>query len=1131
MLKLWSFIIFCVSLLGQPWADAVTHAVTYQGRIIKPDGLPLVSESVNFALRIIVPNKNCSVYIETQNSVPMTNIDGSFLLQLGKGTRVGSSPVDFADIFSPSLSIPAGTTECLNGYTKIPGDSFQLQVSFDDGSGGQTLAGIDITAVPLAFESLNVGGTPSTSVLRVNGSSTPPLTHSKYQELLALLDGTSNQYQKTSGAPFATSALQLNGSTSGQIILKAPSAAGNVTWTLPGSDGLSGQVLQTNGSGILTWATPVSGASGTLSGISSAGAPIVIGGTASQPSVGITQANTTTSGYLASADWNSFNNKMDVSTFNSAVSGATCSAAQAMYWNSITSAFACASIAIPSTQVSGLVTSATTDTTNATNITSGTLSTARLPANVGIGTTSPQGGLHVVTNASTNLSALQTGVHVGVTTIASQDYAYLSLVGHAPTGGSFIDFHDAQNDGDADFRLRTNGPTLQLFTSNNSGTLGASPMMTFLGNGNIGIGNTNPSNKLEVAGNVNATGFTINGVPVATSTSTYWSQSGSNVYYTSGNVAVGTTSPTAKFQVESTAAGNVGGDATNSIYPARITDSPAGGAGNFNILDLRFDQTLGAAANSFGNLSFSAKETGGAFYNIAMVGAPITSGSGNALAGGLAFSTKNVNGNITEKMRIDSSGNVGIGTTSPTNKLQVTGNIVQYGGSANSFTGVVARNGTGDSDFTIDGRLIVDGVNTTKKVLIGSNSNHPVWMIVNGNSAMSLDTNGNVGIGTTAPVSALDIAKSSLTYSANTYNNLHITNKNDDVRFSFTKKDNATESGYIEFGGYSANTDPYSGIYMYTRATNDGVNASLSTRFAISEVTGNIGVGTNSPSALFHVMNPNISADTQFARFSSAGGSTGGVGYVTVGDGSTGGHSGYIGWDYGANGLVLNSHTAGGSVGGLFIKRVDNGFSRVGIGTTSPNYRLDVAGDINTSSCFRIGATTVSGTCTSDARLKNNIADYQGGLDSLLGVRVRTYQFNGLGEMPKTGETAVGVIAQELETTNPELVKSKMVRMHTNDETLTEIKVVDYSKFSYMLINAVKQLYAKILALGNQQETIKHELASKVDQSEINKLRIENRELRHKLETTELKIEDSLRQNQQLKEYLCSKDPKAPLCN
>jgi len=54
-------------------------------------------------------------------------------------------------------------------------------------------------------------------------------------------------------------ALRLNGSSSGYVELDVPAAAGSHTLTLPNSGGSSGQYLQTNGSGGLSWQTVTSG--------------------------------------------------------------------------------------------------------------------------------------------------------------------------------------------------------------------------------------------------------------------------------------------------------------------------------------------------------------------------------------------------------------------------------------------------------------------------------------------------------------------------------------------------------------------------------------------------------------------------------------------------------------------------------------------------------------------------------------------------------------------------------------------------------------------------------------------------------------------------------------------------------
>lgn len=1094
MLKTFWCILFGLFFISLP-SLAVTQAITYQGRIIKPNGMPLESESVNFVLRVIVPNKNCALYVENQNSIPMTSGDGSFLLLLGKGTKVGNNPVALADIFSPNLTIPPGTTECLAGYTRSVGDSYQLQVSFDDGSGGQTLAGIDMTTVPLTFETVNVGGVASESVLRVSGQSAPPLTSGKYTELLALLDGTSTQYAK-------------NGQSTG-------------------------------------------GGGGTVTGVSSAGAPILVGGTATAPTIGITAANATTSGYLTSADWNFFNGKLNASTFNNAVAAANCTSGQTMYWNSPASAFACANIAITSNQVSGLL------TTSAPTVgfipyfsTTSTLANSSLfvsGSNVGIGTTSPQDGLQITTNAGTNLAALTTGVHAGVATIASQDYAYISLVGHAPLGGSFIDFHDAQNDGEADFRLKTNGTTLQLFTSNNSGSLGSSPMLTFLGNGNVGIGNANPTSKLEINGTVNASGFTINGVPVATSSSTYWSQSSANVYYNTGNVGIGTSTPEAKLSVEENkVADKVGlivrnSNTTDSTSHAFIkARTELGGGNSFAVLGLQgvTNWQIGAIrsenALTIGRGGGDTDLTQGRFVTIASdgkVGIGTTTPSGSLTIAGSTSSTNPEAPDYAKGILIQNT-NTTNATYSPLGFLNSTGQIAAGIMAVHNNTTGTYAGGTPATNKDTDLYFQTSNPNNNGAI----------------NTRMVIKNAGNVGIGTTGPGARLEVAGVTGTfadfasYSGTTANSNWPNSKIPELIVSRPwtgtsfAGSNSTYRGGLGLGAgvgiYSVNPNPDgSPFYGDIRFHNTVWNGSTYQNYdrMIINLSGNVGIGTNSPVARLEVMNGSISGDTQFARFSSAGGSTGGTGYVTVGDGTTGG--GYIGWDYGANALVINSHTAGGSVGGLVVKRIDNGYSRVGIGTTSPNYRLDVAGDINTSSCFRIGATTVSGTCTSDARLKENIQDFKPGLGELLGIRVRTYQFNGLGEMPKTGETAVGVIAQEVEQTNPGLVKTKDVYMHPTDQQTTEIKVVDYSKFLYMLINAVKELYAKIVTLTNEQQSLSSQLAGKAEAAEVEQLHRQNQALKQQLDAVELKYKESTQQNQQLKDYLCSKDHNAPLCH
>ena len=86
--------------------------------------------------------------------------------------------------------------------------------------------------------------------------------------------------------------LRLNGSTSGYVEIDAPATAGSNTLTLPNGNGTSGQYLQTNGSGGLSWQTvtdtntqgytwlsaaSASGSSVTITGISTSATDILIG--------------------------------------------------------------------------------------------------------------------------------------------------------------------------------------------------------------------------------------------------------------------------------------------------------------------------------------------------------------------------------------------------------------------------------------------------------------------------------------------------------------------------------------------------------------------------------------------------------------------------------------------------------------------------------------------------------------------------------------------------------------------------------------------------------------------------------------------------------------------------------------
>lgn len=188
--------------------------LTYHGRIVDSrNNRPLEATNVTFRIRIYSPNPGkCLLYEETRSNVNMAGSQGVFVLPIGDGSgaRTGLAPSNLMmeKIFSNNgVTIPDLVCNSGDSYTPQPLDQRQMLVSYDDQSGYVSPSHDGFDDLPLmklnyvpfavsAHDAQNLGGAPASSVLRVQGGSATPMSVTNFAELVSLINGNSNQYEK-----------------------------------------------------------------------------------------------------------------------------------------------------------------------------------------------------------------------------------------------------------------------------------------------------------------------------------------------------------------------------------------------------------------------------------------------------------------------------------------------------------------------------------------------------------------------------------------------------------------------------------------------------------------------------------------------------------------------------------------------------------------------------------------------------------------------------------------------------------------------------------------------------------------------------------------------------------------------
>jgi hypothetical protein len=358
-----------------------------------------------------------------------------------------------------------------------------------------------------------------------------------------------------------------------------------------------------------------------------------------------------------------------------------------------------------------------------------------------------------------------------------------------------------------------------------------------------------------------------------------------------------------------------------------------------------------------------------------------------------------------ELLRITANGNVGIGTNSPSYRLDVAGsmNVSESirvnstsspptkgaGGVPSNTSGVWFKENPGGGGY--DAAWIQYYARTGEACTLEIGTSNDA------DDHIALMPSGNVGIGTLTPKERLNVVGRMLITSPDKgIYSLGLERIDEDSRlhtWAFWHMNSAAGQNDLQIWEYK--TDK-SGVSCGGKPEEGAI---CTQRLTIQQ-GGNVGIGTTTPNAKLHVI-----GDTMIS------------GGITVGAGS--------------DNVVRTRHVKGKKTGqdgddDLYLN-YDNG-NNVLIGGGNAGYKsgLNVAGTVYVGENLTVtGTASIPGgawTNSSDERLKQNIHPLDGALDKLLRLRGMEFEWKEPEKQGNLTGPQMGLVAQEVETVFPEWV-------------------------------------------------------------------------------------------------------------
>jgi hypothetical protein len=524
---------------------------------------------------------------------------------------------------------------------------------------------------------------------------------------------------------------------------------------------------------------------------------------------------------------------------------------------------------------------------------------------MGIGNSNPSANLHI--NASTDTEGLR---------IITSNYSPFIIRNAADTADLFRI--------DQDGNITSLG---EITGSNNYWKLNGSDLYASSTSWNLGIGTTDPGAKLQISGGSADWNET---TPGTTKGSLHLDPNNSATHF--GNAITFASSDNSNAQAGIYVRGD-GGYGTK-MYLA-TTDSYATGARTRMMID--YNGNVGIAANSpsqkltiGGNVLINS----GNMMYFRDTSTYINEGSGLNIVAGNTRSLNLAGGTGTD-MTISSSGNVGIGITNPTSKLDVVG-AINSNSTVNGISLCIAGDCKASWDEAGGNAWQLDGNTVGQDSSLGTSDNYSLIFKTNNAERARITNSGNLALGT-----------------ATTGTRLHVESPAGAVAFFKSTLNGGSYSGYIgngqtftgeEFGLYYALNDTRLATYDLTNNLSIyGGHLSTDPGIVIN-ASGNVGVNTTNPTAklevngtfkvtgsLNSVVLDRLSGTGNRIVMADASGSlyaTSSAAATGLPDGSSGQTLRHNGTSWVANSVLFNNGT------------------NVGIGLTSPSQKLTVNGNI-----------------------------------------------------------------------------------------------------------------------------------------------------------------------------------------